>query len=97
MVFGLLLSTATLLGEEVGELFKALRKSQGISIDPQSKVGSASEELADILIYLCAIANRFDIQLEEAFRRKEEINMRRSWVPAPGASGSSKPGSPDEP
>lgn len=37
---------ALLLGEEVGELFKALRKSQGLSIDPQSRVGSVSEELA---------------------------------------------------
>lgn len=73
---------ALLLGEEVGELFKAVRKSQGLSIDPQSKVGNVSEELADILIYLCAIANRYGIQLEEAFRRKEEINMRRSWTPA---------------
>jgi NTP pyrophosphatase (non-canonical NTP hydrolase) len=78
---------ALLLGEEVGELFKAVRKSQGISIDPQSKVGNVSEELADILIYLCAIANRFGIQLEEAFRRKEEINMRRSWTSA-GSTGS---------
>ncbi|WP_224369951.1 MazG nucleotide pyrophosphohydrolase domain-containing protein [Hyalangium versicolor] len=82
---------ALLLGEEVGELFKALRKSQGISIDPQSKVGHVSEELADILIYLCAIANRFGIQLEEAFRQKEEINSRRTWAPAPAASGAPEP------
>lgn len=88
---------ALLLGEEVGELFKALRKSQGLSIDPQSKVGSVSEELADILIYLCAIANRFGIQLEEAFRLKEEINMRRNWTSAPAASGFSKPLAQGEP
>jgi NTP pyrophosphatase (non-canonical NTP hydrolase) len=80
---------ALLLGEEVGELFKAVRKSQGLAIDPQSKVGHVSEELADILIYLCAIANRFGIQLEEAFRSKEEINARRTWTPA----GSSESGS----
>ena len=82
---------ALLLGEEVGELFKALRKSQWLSIDPQSRVGSVSEELADILIYLCAIANRFGIQLEEAFRLKEEINVRRSWTSAPAAADSAKP------
>jgi NTP pyrophosphatase (non-canonical NTP hydrolase) len=85
------LAKALLLGEEVGELFKAVRKSQGLSIDPQSKTGHVSEELADILIYLCAIANRFGIDLEQAFRRKEEINHRRSWAPAPPAPGPGEP------
>lgn len=27
--------------------------------------GSIQDEIADILIYLCAIANRFDIDMEE--------------------------------
>jgi len=31
------------------------------------------------LIYICAIANRFDIDLEEAFRKKEEVNKKRNW------------------
>ena len=69
-----------LLGEEVGELFKAVRKSQNLSIDINSNFTSVSEELADILIYLCAIANRFNIDLEQAFRQKEDINMDRKWV-----------------
>ncbi len=69
-----------LLGEEVGELFKAVRKSQNLSVDMNSNFTSVSEELADILIYLCAIANRLDIDLEQAFRQKEEINMKRKWV-----------------
>ncbi|MBC8185386.1 pyrophosphohydrolase [candidate division KSB1 bacterium] len=68
-----------LLGEEIGELFKAVRKKQQIKIDNNSKVTTVGEELADILIYLCAIANRFDISLEEAFRSKEEINKKRKW------------------
>lgn len=71
-----------LLGEEVGELFKAVRKAQGIAIDPGSKFGSVGEELADALIYLCAIANRFGLDLEQEFRRKEEANHRRTWKPA---------------
>lgn len=69
-----------LLVEEVGELFKAIRKKDGIiKIDHNSKFGSVDEELADIIIYLCAIANRFDIDLEQAFRAKEELNKKRIW------------------
>ena len=68
-----------LLGEEVGELFKAIRKSENISTDRNSNIHNVGEELADILIYLCAIANRYDIDLEEAFRNKEEINKKRKW------------------
>ncbi len=67
------------LGEEVGELFKAIRKHQNMRLDPNSKVGTPDEELADILIYLLAIANRLDIDLEQALRAKEEINKTRTW------------------
>ncbi len=68
-----------LLGEEVGELFKAVRKQQKMKLDSNSQVGNAKEELADILIYLCSIANRLDINLEQALRDKEEINKKRVW------------------
>lgn len=68
-----------LLGEEVGELFKAVRKQQKIALDQASKVGTVPEELADIFIYLCSIANRYGIDLEQAFRDKEEENHKRVW------------------
>ena len=68
-----------LLGEEIGELFKAVRKSEGLKIDKTSNFGNISEELADILIYLFSIANRYQIDLEKAFREKEEINKKRVW------------------
>jgi NTP pyrophosphatase (non-canonical NTP hydrolase) len=71
--------TALLLGEEVGELFKALRKQLKMSVDRKSVVGSVDEELADVLIYLCSIANRLDIDLETAFRAKEAFNKKRTW------------------
>ncbi|MBI9065778.1 MAG: hypothetical protein JEZ09_00720 [Salinivirgaceae bacterium] len=74
------LQKCLMLGEEVGELFKAIRKSENISVDQKSVIGSIDEELADIFIYLCAIANRHNIDLEEAFRNKEEINKTRKWV-----------------
>lgn len=68
-----------LLGEEVGELFKAVRKQQNMKLDSKSTIGSVDEELADILIYLCSIANHLDIDLEQALRSKEEINKQRTW------------------
>jgi len=74
------LEKCLLLGEEVGELFKAVRKASGIKIDPDSSVSQVSEELADILNYLLAIANRFEIDLDTAFADKERTNRTRSWT-----------------
>jgi NTP pyrophosphatase (non-canonical NTP hydrolase) len=68
-----------LLGEEVGELFKAVRKSEGLAIDANSTFTKIGDELTDIFIYLCAIANRNNIDLEKAFRKKEEKNKKRIW------------------
>ena len=74
-----ILQKCLLLGEEVGELFKAIRKTEKIGIDNNSQVFNIEEEIADILIYLCAIANRCNIDMEQAFRTKEEINKKRKW------------------
>jgi NTP pyrophosphatase (non-canonical NTP hydrolase) len=74
------LKKCLMLGEEVGELFKAIRKHQKMSIDPASKTSSVADELADLLIMMCSIANRIDVNLEAAFRQKEEINKRRQWT-----------------
>lgn len=74
--------TSLLLGEEVGELFKAIRKRRKMAVDADSRVGTVDEELADVLIFVCALANRFDIDLEDAFREKEAINKNRTWQPA---------------
>lgn len=69
-----------LLGEEVGELFKAIRKHDtNLRVDENSQSHDIAEELADIMIYLCAIANRYNIDLEQAFREKEEKNKTRVW------------------
>lgn len=74
------ISQCLLLGEEVGELFKAVRKQQNMSVDPNSLIGSVEEELADVLIYVCAIANRLSVNLDAALRKKEAINEGRQWV-----------------
>lgn len=76
------LQQCLLLGEEVGELFKAVRKHGGMTLATTSVIGTVDEELADILIYLCAIANRLDINLDEALRAKEAINETRTWATA---------------
>ena len=77
------LEKCLLLGEEIGELFKAIRKAEGLHIDEASSFGEVGEELADILIYLCAIANRCAIDLETAFRDKEARNHERTWQSPP--------------
>jgi NTP pyrophosphatase (non-canonical NTP hydrolase) len=73
------LQECLLLTEEVGELCKAIRKEEQLGIDAKSKVGTISEELSDILIVILAIANRYEIDLEQAFRDKEAINHKRVW------------------
>ena len=67
------------LGEEVGELFKAVRLSSGMSVDRHSTEHQPGEELADILNFLVAIANRLGVDLEAAYREKEERNSARLW------------------
>ena len=73
------LQNSLMLGEEIGELFKAIRKTLKMRTDDNSKVHQVEEEMADILIYLCSIANRYNIDLEQAFRDKEEVNKSRTW------------------
>lgn len=69
-----------MLGEEVGELFKAVRACAGLKTDPDSEVREVAGELADVLNFLLAIANRFDIDLADAFAKKELINDGRRWT-----------------
>ncbi len=69
-----------LLAEETGELISAVRKnSKSGSIGSGSRVGNVKEELADVFIYVLSLANMHGIDLEEAFREKEEINKQRIW------------------
>jgi NTP pyrophosphatase (non-canonical NTP hydrolase) len=69
-----------LLGEEIGELFKAVRNAEDIAIDAASPVNEVADELADVMIMLIAVANHSGIDLETAFREKEEKNKTRSWT-----------------
>lgn len=75
------LEKCLLLGEEVGELFRAVRRSSGLAVDARSEVKEVASELADILNYVLAIANRHQIDLGQAFIAKELINRERKWAP----------------
>ena len=75
-----------LLGEEVGELFKAVRRHRRLyeqaeapAAEAESRRREVGHEIVDVLNYLLAIANRLDIDVEAAFREKNALNQRRSW------------------
>jgi NTP pyrophosphatase (non-canonical NTP hydrolase) len=65
--------------EECGELAKAARKTQNIKTDKNSEQFHLAHEAADVFIYLLDICNHLGVDLEQAFRDKEEINKKRSW------------------
>ena len=69
-----------LLCEEVGELAKAARKSTGIRIDAaKADDMHVDEEAADVLWMLASACNSLGVDLEQAFRSKEEKNKLRTW------------------
>lgn len=70
-----------LMTEEVGELAKEVRKAHGLHLDNNKNQAnsSAGEELADVLSYILSVANYLGVDLEQAFREKEEKNKKRVW------------------
>ena len=79
-----LVQNCFLMGEEMGELFKAVRQHNKLYVDTTAPsdaetIAHVAEEIVDVFNYLAAIANRLDIDLEEAFRKKNARNMTRTW------------------
>ncbi len=69
-----------LFTEEIGELAKAIRKTQGLYQEKaRQKQFELEEEFADVLSYLLDLANYFQVDLETAFRQKEQLNATRTW------------------
>lgn len=66
------------LAEEVGELSRAMRKDIRYVNNNRDIKGTIEEELYDVLYYVAAIANIYDIDLEECFNLKEEYNSKRT-------------------
>lgn len=68
-----------MLFEECGELAKAARTQAGMKLAADTHTADAEEEAADVLIIFLGICNLLDIDLEKAFRVKEERNKKRTW------------------
>lgn len=64
------------LSEEVGELAKAMRKDV-LYKDRDSIKGTIDEEIWDVIYYALAIANCYDIDVENEIKIKEEINNQK--------------------
>ena len=69
------------LSEEIGEVVSAIRNLK--NADEPSSVKAArdhlGEELADCLAYVLKLANYGGIDLQEAYVRKMERNLTRTW------------------
>lgn len=66
--------------EEIGELAKAMRVTSGLYQEPaRPRDISLEEEFSDVLSYILDLANVYQIDLEQAFRAKEQINQSRTW------------------
>ncbi|WNJ19379.1 MazG nucleotide pyrophosphohydrolase domain-containing protein [Pontibacter sp. G13] len=75
------LETWLLFSEEIGELAKAIRNHRKLyqEAGKSQKPSELAGEFADVLSYLMELANRMDINLEQAYRDKEAKNAAREW------------------
>ncbi len=72
--------TFLMFTEEVGELAHEIRHQEGLHMDVTKQVNpDIRGELADILIYLLDLANRYDIDLYDAYRYKMDAAKTREW------------------
>ncbi len=67
--------------------FKSEAEVEEMLKSPEQK-GKISEEMADVLYFLLRLAQRYDIDLSDALKRKMELNEKR--YPVEKARGSSK-------
>ena len=62
--------------EEIGELAEVIRKRNKLGKDYDIK-GTIDDELYDVLYYVVALANLYDVDLEKSCLLKEKINAGR--------------------
>ncbi|MFQ5883854.1 MAG: MazG nucleotide pyrophosphohydrolase domain-containing protein [Thermoplasmata archaeon] len=67
------------LAGEVGELCNLVKKETRDQVSLEDQI---FEELADILIYLCMMANSVGVDLEDEYYRKQEKNLHRFSTPS---------------
>ncbi|CAN5452012.1 hypothetical protein BH10ACT7_BH10ACT7_25080 [soil metagenome] len=77
--------TMLLITEEIGELARAVRKSEGLARDGGYDGVSAAEEIADVQLYLVHLANALGVDLATAVSDKERINAERHATSAAAA------------
>ena len=64
------------LSEEVGELSRAMRK--GLKATNATDIhGTIDEEVWDVMYYAIAIANLYNIDLEQVIKTKSEMTQRK--------------------
>lgn len=70
-----------LFSEEIGELAKAIRNRMKLYHEPGKKYkeNELEDEFADVFSYLLDLANHFNIDLDKAFRDKDQRNKQRIW------------------
>lgn len=69
-----------LFTEECGELAKEIRRMKGGNIATDSgQSPELADEFADVLSYLCSLANICDVNLEDALKDKMTKNKEREW------------------
>ena len=64
------------LSEEMGELSKAIRKNL-LKSQSETVKETIDEELWDVIYYCLAIANCYNIDIEQTIKEKEEINSAK--------------------
>lgn len=65
-----------LMVEEVGELARAIRKRERLTRH-SGEFGTEAHELADVFLYVIHLANVLNLDLAEAVRDKEVVNLAR--------------------
>ena len=74
--------TMLLLLEETGELAKAIRKSatrMSVDIDKMHHYDTVESEVADVFFVLAAVCNQMGVNLFDALKEKEKLNIERNW------------------
>ena len=76
-----MLRNVAYLSEEIGEVVSAIRELKKADEPSALKEARAhlGEELADCLAYILKLANYGGIDLQEAYVRKMERNLNRTW------------------
>ncbi|AXN34746.1 MazG nucleotide pyrophosphohydrolase domain-containing protein [Vibrio coralliilyticus] len=62
------------LVEEMGELSESIRYGKRGQPSLEDLKGSIAEELYDVLYYVCALANIYEVDLEQTHELKEVLN-----------------------